>query len=151
MEINEAKEQFEAVASSIREFRHYLADVACKAFGSELSLRVLAKRAEEHAAEQEAEADEGEATGFTREEVIAFLAWLSDSLEEIARDASEQCEDLDDFDSSGDCSQTLQALMLLLSVNADGIQRKLGAVRCAVEEAKQKYGMQPKEVATDEK
>jgi len=150
MEINEAKEQLKSVADSIREFRSSLYDVACKAFGGELSLRVLAKRAEEHAAEQEAEADEGEATGFSREEAVAFLAWLSDSLEEIARDANEQCDDLDDFDASAS-SQALQALMLLLSVNADGIQRKLGAVRCAVEEAKQKYGMQPKEVATDEK
>ena len=145
MEIKEIKEQMESVANTIKNFRHHLDDVACKAFGSELSLRVLAKRAEETADEQEAESDEGKATGFTREEIAAFLAWLSDSLEELAAEVKAEYNDIDTFDASNH-DQAVQAMTLLSSVGLLTIRRKLDAIRVGVEDAKRECGMKTKEI-----
>lgn len=144
MEINEAKEQFEAVASSIREFRHYLADVACKAFGSELSLRVLAKRFDENAAEWK-QLNGWLNPGMTPKEIPAFLAWLSDSLEELAAEMKAEYNDIDTFDASSH-GQAVQAMTLLSSVSLLTIRRKLDAIRVGVEDAKRECGMKTKEI-----
>lgn len=149
MEIKEIKEQMESVANTIKNFRRAMVDMQWRAFMCEIAQRSLAKRLDENAAEWK-QLNGWLNPGMSQKEIPAFLAWLSDSLEELADEVKAEYNDIDTFDASSH-GQAVQAMTLLPSVGLLTIRRKLDAIRCAVEEAKQKYGMQPKEVANNEK
>lgn len=144
MEIKEVKEQMESVANTIKNFRHAMIDMQWRAFMCEIAQRSLAKRLDEHATEYE-QLNGWLNPGMSPEKIAAFLAWLSDSLEELAAEVKAEYNDIDTFDASSH-GQAVQAMTLLSSVGLLTIRRKLDAIRVGVEDAKRECGMKTKEI-----
>lgn len=144
MEIKEVKEQMESVANTIKNFRRAMVDMQWRAFMCEIAQRSLAKRLDENAAEYE-QLNGCLNPGMSQEAIAAFLAWLSDSLEELAAKVKAEYNDIDTFDASSH-GQAVQAMTLLSSVGLLTIRRKLDAVRVGVEDAKRECGMKTKEI-----
>lgn len=144
MEIKEIKEQMESVANTIKNFRRAMVDMQWLAFMCEIAQRSLAKRLDENAAEWK-QLNGWLNPGMTPEEIPAFLAWLSDSLEELASEVKTEYDDIDTFDASSH-GQAVQAMTLLSSVGLLTIRRKLDAIRVGVEDAKRECGMKTKEI-----